>query len=723
MPLARAFSLSSILLAAAAFGSLTLAADLSVWMLSLGWAAFALCLAQTSVAPQRAPWLFTLRLSLVTWNILLVIAFVAFWIDLFWISQELLPAGVHFLIVLMVNKLFNLHQRRDFLHLYAVSLMAVLASAAMTVHIWYAPFLLVYLFAGVWTLLLYHLSKEKDEMDNRRGRTLSNPTQQIEQITARFFWITNAMAAGALCLTMSLFFLIPRVGIGFLQKGTGDNLRTSGFTERVDLGVMGSIKQDPSIVMRVELAEGAAPTDGPLYLRGMAYDRYNGQSWTNSLFNRRTLTERPQGLFTVRADAGRSPGPGLSEVRQTILLEALDISVLFGAPQPTAVTGDFVTVQSDLMGVLYLPFPSSGRIQYGVRSRAPLILPIDASAKTFHYSEFIRRQYLQLPSLSPAIARLSQDIIQATRSPYESVLLIKRHLLEHYRYSLDLESGRSSDPLEEFLFTRKTGYCEHYASAMVVMLRSVGIPARLVTGFLASEWNGFGHYYTVRQRDAHAWVEVYFPNSGWLTFDPTPSQAIEATARWWLSLDGAMDSMRLRWDQLIIQYNAADQLAVVQGVREGSEALRSRFADSLSIWLNSLMKPIQQGLSRLGHADVGQAALMVLFIGGGLLLLAVVVKALGAAKSRFHPHSTEQVIASQWYARMLRLTAARGLRKAPAHTPMEFARYVEQHWAESSPHIRHLTRLYCRVRFGQTAISPDDLVAAEELLRELSVLK
>ena len=103
MPLARAFSLSSILLAAAAFAGLALAADLSVWMLSLGWSAIGLCLAQTLIAPDRAPWLFQLRLSPVTWNILLVLAFVAFWIDLLWISQELLPAGIHFLIVLMVN--------------------------------------------------------------------------------------------------------------------------------------------------------------------------------------------------------------------------------------------------------------------------------------------------------------------------------------------------------------------------------------------------------------------------------------------------------------------------------------------------------------------------------------------------------------------------------------------------------------------------------------------
>ena len=90
-----------------------------------------------------------------------------------------------------------------------------------------------------------------------------------------------------------------------------------------------------------------------------------------------------------------------------------------------------------------------------------------------------------------------------------------------YQYTLDVGGHRSDSPLDDFLFTRKTGYCEHYATAMVILLRTLGVPARLVTGYFASEWNNFGHYYAIRQQDAHAWVEVWFPRSGWITFDPT----------------------------------------------------------------------------------------------------------------------------------------------------------------------------------------------------------
>ncbi|MBK9110375.1 MAG: transglutaminase domain-containing protein [Nitrospira sp.] len=144
-------------------------------------------------------------------------------------------------------------------------------------------------------------------------------------------------------------------------------------------------------------------------------------------------------------------------------------------------------------------------------------------------------------------------------------------MLANYRYNLDVPSLQSAHPLEDFLLTRKTGYCEHYATAMVVLLRATGIPARLVTGFLATEWNEFSRYYTVRQRDAHAWVEVYFPRSGWITMDPTPPAPENIGQTWWQSADRVMDSVRLQWDRLFVHFSANDQLTVVQGIREGGK--------------------------------------------------------------------------------------------------------------------------------------------------------
>ena len=297
MGLDQAFRLSSILLVATSFTSLALAIVLPPWLLVLTSGAFVTAILRMDHVSARSGVLHHLRFSALTWNIFLLLAFAAFWIDLLLISQELLPAGIHFLVLLLVNKLSNLDQRRDFLHLYAISLITLLASAALTIQVWYALFFFVYLVAGVWTLLLCHLMNENEECADTCATVVATAKlcSPLPKITSRLFWATNAMAFGAFGLTLLFFFSIPRIGAGFFQSNHGESLRTTGFSEHVELGVIGPVKQDPSIVMRVEIPEdsGSNSKREPLYLRGVAYNRYNGKSWINSLSHRRMLMELP----------------------------------------------------------------------------------------------------------------------------------------------------------------------------------------------------------------------------------------------------------------------------------------------------------------------------------------------------------------------------------------------------------------------------------------------
>ncbi len=208
MVLDQAFRLSSILLAAISVASLLLAIVLPPWLLTLAGLAFALALLRLNQMSSFAGLLLHLRCSALTWNVFLLLAFVGFWIDLMFVSQELLPSGIHFVMMLMVNKLSNLDHRRDFLHLYAISLISLLASAALTTQIWYAPFFLLYLVVGVWTLFLYHLIKERDEFpDGHSTGIAEGPSlSPLTHIRYSFFWTTNAMAAGAFGLTLLFFF-------------------------------------------------------------------------------------------------------------------------------------------------------------------------------------------------------------------------------------------------------------------------------------------------------------------------------------------------------------------------------------------------------------------------------------------------------------------------------------------------------------------------------------
>ena len=141
----------------------------------------------------------------------------------------------------------------------------------------------------------------------------------------------------------------------------------------------------------------------------------------------------------------------------------------------------------------------------------------------------IRQVYLQLPRLDPRVKRLADEITAGSQNEYDKAANIQRHLMSHYAYTLDLSGTHGEDPLADFLFVRRAGHCEYFASAMTVLLRAEGIPARYVTGFSPGEYNDVGGDYIIRESDAHAWVEVYFPGYGWITFDPTPPGDAKST--------------------------------------------------------------------------------------------------------------------------------------------------------------------------------------------------
>ena len=725
MPFDQAFALSSVFLAATAFTGLVLAQSVPLWLalptaiiltislLHAGGIHFVRqAMAQVTVSPTL-------------WNVLLIGALAILLIDLTVVSRDLLPAGIHFLVMLLAIKLLTLQQRRDYRHLYGISLMAILASAALTTDAWYVPIFLLYLLAAVWTLLLYHLTQETGETPAAvtPSSAAACHTTFPCRITHRLFWLTNGTAVLTVALTLAIFFLIPRIGAGMLQKTSGEALRTTGFSDRVDLGTIGSVKQDPQIVMRVELPDQPAIEKDRLYLRGLAYDQYNGRSWSHSGTRRRSLSLVADGTFLARPAGSRPLGSRSGTIRQDILLETLDTAVLFAVPFAELVSGEFLTVQADAMGGLHLPFPPSSRIRYSVTSQVPQLVENERTASVLAYPDSIRSHYLQVPLESQHVAELAHRVIQQATTPFGQTLAIQQHLLDNYRYSLEGDTATLSHPLEEFLFTRKTGYCEHYATAMVVMLRTVGIPARLVTGFLATEWNEYGGYFTVRQRDAHAWVEVYFPQSGWVTMDPTPSVSAAVTTSRWESLSRLGESVRLQWDRLFVRYSAKDQLAVVHGVREGSDALRER----VRRWVSSLSAPISQVFSRLAHlARTFQPGMLELVTGvivvGLALFLLMLRDRIGLWATTHLPTAHPELAIVQLYTRMLRTVERHGVSKPPAATASEFARLVEQEWKAAGPMVADVTALYHQGRFGRNPLTPGELSRAAEQVGRLQSL-
>ncbi len=714
MTLERAFHFCSLLLAAVAFIGLVLTDEVPAGLAVLGLAALAVTIARTIGwgGDRLVGWISGLPAS--AWTGLLVAVFVSFGIDLLLISRDILPAAVHFLILLMVVKLFHLQHRKDFLQLYAISLLELLAAAALTVDLWYAAVFIAYVFAAIWTLILYHLRNESEEAHKE-------PSPIARPVTTQFFWTTNGIAVVSFCLTLVIFFLIPRIGAGFFQKNRMELIRTSGFSERVDLGVIGSVKLDPTVVMRVEFPDQRGPVLDALYFRGAAYDTYDGRSWANRSSARRMLERTPDGVFLVSTPQAAAVAES-NGLRQEILIEALDTTVLFGASFVEAVKGGFQVVQVDGVGGLSLPYQTSARFQYSVRSIPDRLLESDRTADSFSYSDLIRKRFLQLPDMSPRVEALAREVAGTGQTPYDMARAVERHLRQNYQYSLDVGTSVSASPVEDFLFTRKTGYCEHYATAMVVMLRTLGIPARLVTGFLPGVWNDFGNYYSVRQQDAHAWVEVYFPRSGWVTFDPTPAVPAAVPSFFW-RIGKVVDSVRLKWDRYVVQYSLRDQMAAAKSLREGGEKVRTEVSGLLSALTGSLAS-VKAWLTESASA---YGWFLVEGLVAGVLVAGFILawNRLGRSGRARHadPRTARQIAAVQLYERMLRILASQGLLKPPGATPLEFARQVAQERSETARYVEPLTGLYCRVRFGQVPFSSDDAKRARELLDELQTAK
>jgi hypothetical protein len=729
----QALRASAVLLAATGFIGLLFARSIPLWLAAVTSAALLYAIVDLVGWPTQP--LRGRTVAPPVWNGLLIGAFVMFLLDLTTISRELLPAGIHFLAVLLAVKLMTLRDRRDYRHLYAITLMSVVASAALTTDLWYVAVFVVYVLAVTWSLLLYHLSGKTAQhirrvaLPTRRSAAatpvfehsgLSVAPDHKSRITGRFFWLTNAIAAFTLLLTVMIFFLLPRVSAGILQKPKGEGLRTTGFSERVDLGMIGSVKEDPQIVMRVELPDQPAAARERLYLRGLAFDHYNGRSWSSGVRQRRNLGLLSDGTFVVRPGTNRNAGTLSEPLRQDILLEALDTSVLFAVPFAESINGEFMGIQLDSMTGLHVPYPSPSRIRYSVVSRDHRLAPAEQTA-VVDYPAVIRERYLQLPPASERIAALARGVTDSVSGTYEKTAAVLNHLLSNYRYSLEAETTASNHPIDEFLFSRKTGYCEHYATAMVLMLRSIGIPSRLVTGFLATEWNEFGSYYTVRQRDAHAWVEVYYPQSGWITIDPTPSNAAVLAPSVWVAFQRMGESLRLHWDRAFIRYSGRDQLAILQGLREGSESARGT---------------LEQWMSRIGEAGIRllwTSTERAWTASHGLLWVLLAASATGAVFAiawRFHrwpsarsdgrPAARTQQQIVQLYKKTRELAARRGIRISPSTTPTELTQLVSDQWTDAKSPVRRVTALYCRARFGFELLSNEELKQAVE---DIGVLK
>lgn len=606
---------------------------------------------------------------------LLLVGFFLF--DLVYLAPSLLDAFVHLLLLALFYKLYTRRTLRDSRDVLLLSFFALVASAALTVSVGFLLILVVFLVLGTWTFMLHHMLCEAERHAGVRAPALAGSR---DLLTPSLLGLAATASVIGVGFTLLFFFVIPRVGQAALPIQSRLAPMVSGFSDRVELGAFGAIQESPAVVMRVRFPDGlASPEALPgLRWRGVAFDHFTGREWRATEAERRMLLPVAGGYLLARP-RGRGP-----VVTQEIFLEPLATEVLFAAPRllAVAVAGP---VWVDPLGAVSSP-AREARLHY--RALSELETPVwRAAAGEADLPARERARYLQLPPLSPRIHAFAREVTRQSPDRAAAALRLTEYLRSHLRYSLELKRTPGADPVEDFLFVTRSGNCEYFAASLAVLLRSLGIPARVVNGFQRGEWNPYGGYFTVRQRDAHSWVEAHLAGLGWVTLDASPRA--EADAAWAPSATFQyLDALRMRWHRYIVNWSLGDQLRASWAVRERALHWRRMLREA---------RPALPGSPR------------------GLLLAAALAAGLGAAVLLWRRGLPRPWVPARRpascaaYDRMLRRLARLGLVPAPGETAREFGRRAALELPSGGGAIKELTRAYEAARFGGAAIAPGDL--------------
>lgn len=670
-----------------------------------------------------------LTLASIWWNLITIAAMFVCTADGVMLRQSRSIALLNFLIFLQTTKILRPKQHRDYVIIYVISFFELLASSILTMSMLFAISCIFFAITATWALITLYMKKEIDTYvvhTPQRGQSdqeVYNLPALNSLLTPKFFGGTLGVTLLTFLLALAIFVVLPRVREGFFFRYGADlSQRVSGFSDEVALDTFGTIRLDHRPVMQVFLPEGVDPNTLPtrLYWKGIAFNYYDGTGWRADPVRRKHITVQSQyeKLYWFNWQ------PTTKDLlAQRIQLSSTRFEVVFGADAMQAVEGKFLNLQYDRetgnTTVIFDPYTPEYIVYSKIAAPAETALRQDSGV----YPDTIARLYLQLPELGARIIELAHQIGGSQASAYDKALAIQTFLGQNYAYSLDVKRTSKVSPLEDFLFINKAGHCEYYATSMAILLRVVGVPARVVNGFAQGRWNEFGRFFTVRQSDAHSWVEVYFPSAGWVMFDPTPGAAFGETYQQFAeqrsflaSLYRYSEYLRTSWNRYIVDYSREDQAQALVNAFIKSRSARY----TLRNWLSATKDRIQTILSRISWRRIGSGLVYLSFGGFTLFWLWRLIKDVRLSLPGFRSRkrmTTRRVI--QFYQTMLRVLARRGITKARSATPGEFAGYVAQHHALYGAEVRDLTNLYYAVRYGAMELSRDDVLRIEQLLQRL----
>ena len=574
-------------------------------------------------------------------------------------TGDILPPILALLLTLLAGEVLRPLDAGNDLRLYSLSLALLIAATAFYPGLGFAAAFVAYLAFATLALMVGHLRRQAEHFEIAQLRI------------GRSFLLTTAALSGVIVLASATVFLVfPRLPRGWIGHGRASGGAVmAGFAESVSLGEHGGrIEANPEVVFRVEFPEGRPGDLGSLHWRGASYDRFDGVRWSRTRAG--AASDASRALY-----AARWGGP-------------LRVQRIYGGPEGTRhLFGLHPVLEVEPRSAIRPMIDPSGDLRYRgadapvytVRSAAALP-PRDALRDAPEGLPPEGSRFLRLPPLDERVRRLADSLTHDQPTRYDQARAVEHWLRSEFRYTLDLPATPRQATLDYFLFERRAGHCEYFATAMAVLLRAAGIPTRNVNGFLGGTWSERGGYLAVTGNDAHSWVEVYFPGIGWVPFDPTPPAGREASRA---ALGGAhfgrlrlwFDATQFQWHRWVVDYNLEKQIAVFR-----------RVSDAFS---GGGPAPDRLSLAAL-RASLRQAAPWL------LLPPALVAGAWALRRRRALPRIEE----ARLYLALRRLYAAAGWPDVPPSTPIAWVDALRRAGAPGSVHAERLVRLYLRARFA-----------------------
>ena len=602
------------------------------------------------------------RLRSLVWKLVLV-ALILSLLFFSYGSLRGIEPGVSLIVMLTSVKILEAHTAREFHIMIMVAWVLCLCGFFLSQNLAIALCLLI-----AFTLLLVALI-------------------QFHRGSSSAFWppvrTAGKLLAQAAPLIILLFLFFPRLSTGFRFQITPQRGASAGFSDRLSPGSVSSLANSSEVAFRVEFPDGKIPPLRAMYWRGAVMWHGEGLEWAAPIAPA-TLPRTSQG--PPRGEA----------IRQWITIEPHDARWMFALDWPVNSPSGAMLAPGNYLWS-YQPIHKARRYE--------VVSYPEISNNRLHSRE--REPLLQVPaSISPAVRALAQSWTDEKAEPRA---IVKKALeffrTQGFRYSLTPGEYRQDD-LEEFLFHRRLGFCEHYAASFATLMRLAGIPARVVTGYLGGEYNEIGHFFLVRQADAHAWCEVWFPEGGWQRVDPT---AVVAP-----------DRVNLGFNFFLERRGAAGQLDT-QSVFARNLARWPIFARARLGWQTLSYAWDTRVLSFDGDeqgsffASVGIAGHGPIFFIIGTLAVTIALLALyaGWTHLRTRPRGDRVKIV---YESFCRKTAKLGAQRNPSEGPLDFSRRATRLLPTESDRIHRIAKAYIALRY---APAPDPNML-EQLAKEVN---